>query len=357
MQMDKQKLHRHFTDEEVKRANSVNLVELAQQYGYRLESGGRKAFHVQKSGGLYIFKQSNRFYHWATDEKGGPIDFVMKQENITYPEAVAKLIGESFITHIMDTANKCVKQEKGQIILPEKAYNFKKVYWYLITVRGIESEIVSALMNEKKIYQDGKYGNCVFVGYDEAGAHKYCSLRGTHESKAFKMDAVNSDKSYPFVIEGRSNQLFVCESPIDTMSHASLAKLFGQDWREDHRISLGCTWDGALERYLQWHPEIRKIVFSMDNDYLAKDKDGGYRNWGQLAANKWCAKYSEMGFEVAIHKPHLKDFNQDLIEIRSGKTVEDLNAIREAELRAEFEKDAVEDKIIDKIGIEDWIEI
>lgn len=343
MRAEKQKLHRHFTDEEVKRANSVNLIELAQQYGYRLENGGRKAFHVQKSGGLYIFKQSNRFYHWANDEKGGPIDFVMKQENITYPEAAAKLIGESFTTHIMDTADKCVKQDKEQIILPEKAHNFKKVYWYLITIRGIDPEIVSALMNEKKVYQEAKYGNCVFIGYDETNIPKFCSMRGTYGDKAFKIDAVNSDKGYPFVIEGKSNLLFVCESPIDAMSHASFAKLYGNDWRQDHRISLGCTWDGALERYLQWHPEIKKIVFSLDNDYLAKDKDGCYRNWGQLAANKWCDKYSEKGYEVAIHLPHLKDFNQDLIETRKGRAITELDAMREAELRSEFEKDAVEE--------------
>ena len=53
-------------------------------------------------------------------------------------------------------------------MIPNKAENFKRVYWYLISMRGIEPEIVSALMNEKKVYQEAKYGNCVFVGYDEA---------------------------------------------------------------------------------------------------------------------------------------------------------------------------------------------
>jgi hypothetical protein len=198
-------------------------------------------------------------------------------------------------------------------------------------------------MNEKKVYQEAQYGNCVFVGYDESGIPKYCSMRGTYTDKAFKMDAVNSDKSYPFVIGGKSDMVFVCESPIDAMSHATFAKLYGHDWRQDNRISLGCTWDGALERYLQWHPEIKKIVFALDNDYLAKDKDGCYRNWGQMAAMKWCDKYSEKGYEVAIHRPHLKDFNQDLIETRKGRTVAELDAMREDELKAEFEKDAVDE--------------
>ena len=342
MQTQTRKAYRHFTEEEIQRANCVSLIDLARQYGFELENGGRKALHAKKSGGLYIFKDSNRFYHWTADEKGGPIDFVMKYGNITYPEAVAQLLGERYEPYIQ-TVGPYEKEEKGPLIIPDKAENFKRTYWYLISIRGIEPEIVSVLMNEKKVYQEAQYGNCVFVGYDESGIPKYCSMRGTYTDKAFKMDAVNSDKSYPFVIGGKSDMVFVCESPIDAMSHATFAKLYGHDWRQDNRISLGCTWDGALERYLQWHPEIKKIVFALDNDYLAKDKDGCYRNWGQMAAMKWCDKYSEKGYEVAIHRPHLKDFNQDLIETRKGRTVAELDAMREDELKAEFEKDAVDE--------------
>lgn len=96
---------------------------------------------------------------------------------------------------------------------------------------------------------------------------------------------------------------------------------------------------------MQWYPEIKKIVFSLDNYYLAKDKDGCYRNWGQLAANKWCDRYSEKGYEVAIHVPHLKDFNQDLIETRRGKTAADLDIMHESELKAEFEKYSIEELV------------
>ena len=337
-----QKVYRHFTDEEIKRANSVSLIDLARQYGFELENGGNKALHAKKSGGLYIFKDSNRFYHWTADEKGGPVDFVMKYGNITYQEAVAQLIGERYEAYVRETIS-YEKEEKGPIVLPDKAENFKRAYWYLVSLRGIEPEIVSVLMNEKKVYQEAKYGNCVFVGYDENQLPKYCSMRGTYANKAFKKDVTNSEKTYPFILEGKSDLVFVCESPIDAMSHATFAKLYGHDWRQDHRISLGCTWDGALEKYLQWHPEIKRIVFALDNDYLAKDKDNCYRNWGQLAAAKWCDKYSEKGYEVALHKPHLNDFSEDLVETRKGKSPEELVRMREEALRAEFEKDAIEE--------------
>ncbi|MHB8125387.1 MAG: DUF3991 domain-containing protein [Desulfitobacteriaceae bacterium] len=191
--------------------------------------------------------------------------------------------------------------------LPDKAANFKRAYWYLVSIRGIAPEVVSLLMNERKIYQEAKYGNCVFVGYDREKSPKYCSMRAARTESNFKQDKENSDKSYPFYVEGKNDTVIVSESPIDLMSHATLAKMHGLDWKQDHRLSLGCTWDGALERYMKDHPEIKKNVFVLDNDYNARDKDGKRApNYGQVAAEKYCEKYGEQGYACDIHRPHLK---------------------------------------------------
>ena len=330
----------HFTEEQIEQANRVSLVELAQQYGFKLENGGRKALHAQKSGGLYIFKNSNRFYHWGSDSKGGAIDFVMKYSGKVFAEAVAQLIGESYEPYIRERIP-YVKEEKGPMELPEKALNFKRAYWYLVSVRGIEPEIISVLMNESKIYQEAKYGNCVFVGYDRDNNPKYCSMRAARTESGFKQDKENSDKSFPFYLEGKSDTVIVSESPIDLMSHATLAKMHGQDWKQDHRISLGCIWDGALERYLKDHHEIKRIVFALDNDFNARDKDGKRApNYGQVAAEKYCGKYGEQSYACVIHRPHLKDFNQDLTEIRKGKSPKELDAMRVSIMEAEFEHEA-----------------
>ena len=85
--------------------------------------------------------------------------------------------------------------------------------------RGIEPEIVSKLMNEKKIYQQADRGNCVFVGYDENNVPRYCSKRGTSPDRPYKGDQDNSDKSYPFSMVGTSRRLFVLESPLCCASH------------------------------------------------------------------------------------------------------------------------------------------
>lgn len=337
--------YRKFTNEEIAKANSVDIVSLARDYGYETEKSGRKAIHAKHSGGLYLFPDSNRFFWWTsgTDgEKGGAIDFVMRNENLSFGEAVAKLIGESFTTFTREV-KPYVPKPKEPLVLPPKAENFKRAYAYLVSARGIEPEIVSYFMNQKMVYQDEKYDNCVFVGYDQDGTAQYCSKRGTATGSKYKMDAENSDKSFPFFYEGKSDLVIVNEAPIDLMSHATLMKLSGGDWRQDHRISLGCIWDGALERYLSWHPEIRRIVFAYDNDYLARDKDGRLKNWGQISADTHYRKYAAKGYACAIHVPHLNDFNQDLTETRKGRTPEDMDRQRMAELQAEFEKDAVAD--------------
>ena len=225
------------------------------------------------------------------------------------------------------------------VTLPDKAHNFKRVYWYLVSVRGVDSQIVSAFMNEKKVYQEAEFSNAVFVGYDRDGTARYCSMRSTYPNSKFKRDADNSDKSYPFFVEGKSDLAIITEAPIDLMSHATLTKMFGNtDWRQDHRLSVGCLSMAALDRYLEWHPEIKNLVFALDNDYLARNQKGELANWGQLAAERAIKAYSEKGYKCALHTPHLNDFNTDLTEIRKGKTPTDLDRQRENEITMDFEK-------------------
>jgi hypothetical protein len=206
--------------------------------------------------------------------------------------------------------------------LPDRAQNVKRIYWYLCTARGIDPEIVSKLIGEKKLYQQADKGNCVFVGYDENKIPKYCSKRGTSPDRPYKGDQDNSDKGYPFSMVGISNRLYVLEGPIDVMSHAALCKMHNIGYAQDHRISLGCLSDRALEWYLKQHPEIKQIIFALDNDIDGKAPDGSPCNHGQVAAAKFAAKYAELGFDTAVQPPTAKDFNEDLMNIRRPQTAE-----------------------------------
>ena len=297
-----------------------------------LENSDKKSLHVKNSGGLYLFKDSNRFYHHATEKTGSMIDFIMQFEDKDFLGAVKHLLGErpNIGEYVPPPVSAKPKKERGELVLPDKAPNVKRVYWYLCTARGIDPEIVSKLMNEKKIYQQAERGNCVFVGYDENKTPRYCSKRGTMTplpgKEAYKGDQDNSDKGYPFSMEGISNRLYVLESPIDVMSHAALCKMRSIDYMQDHRISLGCLSDKALEWYLKQHPEIKQIVFAFDNDVDGKLPDGTPHNHGQEAAKKFAAKYEELGYDTAVQTPTANDFNEDLTIIRREQA-----AIRDAE--------------------------
>jgi hypothetical protein len=290
--------------------------------GYHLEDGGRKSLHAKRSGGLYFFKDSNRFYHHATEKHGGPIDFIMQFENMGFVQAVGHLIGaQPEIGSHLPPPSPPVK-EKGQMALPEKADNVRRVYWYLCTARGIDPEIVSKLIKEKKIYQQAGRGNCVFVGFDENKVPLYCSKRGTSPERPYKADQDCSDKGYPFPMEGTSSRLYATESPIDAMSRAALCKMRGIDHEKDHRISLGCLSDRALEWYLKQHPKIKRVIFALDNDAGGNGPDGSPCNHGQEAAAKFAAKYGRLGFDTAVQTPAAKDFNEDLMNIRRAHTLE-----------------------------------
>lgn len=293
-----------FTKEQIQQANNVNLIDFVRQNGYILESGGRRSFHAKDSGGLYFFKDNNKYYHFATGTGGGIIDFVIQFFNKNFTEAVELLIGSTWTTSL-PIKTKFKPKERGELELPPKAADFKRVYWYLISIRGIDPEIVSRLMNEKKIYQQADHGNCVFVSYDNEGKARYCTLRGTYQNKSFRMDIENSDKSYPFHISGTSNKVYVFESPIDAMSHTTLTKLYNDDWKKDHRISLGGVSDLALERFLKENPYIKHITLCLDNDEA-----------GRFNMQKMMKKYNEK-YTVKIQLPNSKDFNEDLQIFRS----------------------------------------
>jgi hypothetical protein len=91
-----------------------------------------------------------------------------------------------------------------------------------------------------------------------------------------------------------------------------------------------------------WHLH-RSSISTVLTTYLARDKNGQLRNWGQLTAAKWMKAYTEKGYACAVHVPHLNDFNTDLVEMRKGRSVEDLDRQRMAELETAFEQSAEEE--------------
>lgn len=311
-----------FTEEQMKQVFDTNLIDFAVQNGFQIEKGDRHSVHVKNSGGLYLFNHGRGYYCYTTERKGNIIDFVKDYFGLDFKGSVEKILGcrayEQTAHYVIPTE----KKPKEDLVLPPKAKDFNRTIAYLTQTRGIDKEIVYAMINQGKVYQavtekNGyTFQNCAFVGYDGDGKPRYCALRSPSRDNSFRQDVENSDKTYGFCMEGKSNRVYEFEAPIDAMSHATLCKLNGIDWREDHRVAEGCLSDKALYRYLERHPEITEIVFCYDNDRDGTLPDGTPHNHGQVRAESSADIFADLGYNTFIQTPNTKDFNQDLVTFR-----------------------------------------
>lgn len=74
-----------------------------------------------------MFPESNRFFQWTGPDggiKGGAIDFVMREEKVSFGEAVGKLLGKEYATCTCERKpyQKCPRKP---LVLPDKAKKFQ----------------------------------------------------------------------------------------------------------------------------------------------------------------------------------------------------------------------------------------
>lgn len=312
-----------FTEEQMKQVFGTNMIDFAVQHGFQIEKGDRHSVHVKDSGGLYLFNHGRGYYCYTTERKGNIIDFVKDYFGQDFKGAVELILGcraYELTEHYIPPSE---KKPKSDLALPPKDKDFNRTIAYLAKTRGIDTEIIYAMIKEGKVYgarteKNGySFHNCAFVGYDETGKPQYCALRAPSADSSFRQDVENSDKTYGFCMKGTSNRVYEFEAPIDAMSHATLCKLHGIDWQEDHRVAEGCLSDKALRRYLSNHPEITEIVFCYDNDMDGKLPDGTPHNHGQVRAQKAYKEFAGLGYKTMIQTPVSKDFNLDLLAFRN----------------------------------------
>lgn len=331
---------KQFTDAQIAQANGVSLLRLAQQLGYNPEKRGSN-YHISEHGGLYINDQKNSFYCWAQERGGGPVQFIMMMENKNWVDAMKYLVGDGEIQQSNYTQRwtKPAETKPTEFKLPEKEKSsYKRLFAYLIKTRGLDKDIVIDLVNKKKIYESSPHHNVVFVGYDEEGVPKQAFQRGTVSGLSYKGEVAGSNKTYCFAMEGKGDRLTVCEAAIDAISHACISRhYYGEVWKKEHRIALGGLSDNPLKKYLETHPEIKKITFALDNDYEAKLPDGSPApNWGRQAAEKFADKYKQLGYTTEIEKPYAKDWNDELLNIQLAERLLKEKTAEKAKQQDEF---------------------
>ncbi len=301
-----------FTSEELRVVFNTNLIEYATAQGFDVVKADRKSYRIKGYGGLFLFPRG--FHHFSNMESGNIIDFAKIYQGLSFVEAVESILGTRAYANTIPIQT---EEKRQNIRLPPKAPNNDKARNYLVKDRYLDPTIVDELINQGKIYQATttnkgiSFDNCAFVSYDQNNVPKYCALRGLNKSR-FRQDIAHSDKSYGFNMVGTGHRVFVFESPIDAISHATLCKLNNIDYMADSRISEGGLFDKALTRFLKDNEHIKEIVFCFDNDIDGVDHQNNPRNHGQLFAKKCIDKFATLGYVTYMGTPTRKDFNTDL---------------------------------------------
>lgn len=286
-----------YTQEQIDRANQVNLEQFLRSQGEKLIKSGHE-YRWERYDSLTV--KGNKCFRHSQNKGGYPVDFVMAFYNKTFPEAMQMLIGEEAIEI---TANPAPKAE---FRLPPHCNSNERILKYLTEDRKLPKDLVEEFIASGLIYEDAKHHNVVFVGKDINGIPRYAHCRGT--SDKFRMDVAGSDKSFGFCYRGRGKELFVFEAPIDLLSHIAL---YPAEWRERSYLSLGGVSTKALERFLSECQDIESIYIATDNDQA-----------GNNAAEK-LAELIPQGISVYRFLPQAKDWNEDLINERNGLPTDD----------------------------------
>ena len=312
-QVDKKR----FTDEQIRQANSVNIIEYAKSRGYEVKRISVRSYKIPGYGGLYIDANGRKWNCFSADAGGGTIQFVMYLEGKSWVEAIKELLNlpeEYTISSKIHFLPKEKETRNLDLILPEKNSTYKHVLAYLIGTRKLDKFIVYDLIKQNKIYQSKNYNSCVFIGYDEHGKAKYAAVRSSNSKFSYRQDCAGSDKRYAFSVifndgkisDGKGleiQRLCVFESPIDLISYLSMLNQFHIKTEPILCISLGGVCDLALKNTLANNPHIIQIVLCLDNDAA------GNAAWEQIVQS-----YKDK-YILLRSLPKNKDFNEDLIAL------------------------------------------
>lgn len=286
-----------YTREQIESVNQTDMVDfLASEYGWKIVKVGN-FYSTQEHDSIRI-DSGRRLWTWNSKEIGGygVFDWMEKIESQGFNPTMEKLLGNvyesaniiEYSTAHQATGNIGTYFDKNNI--PQRhSGKYSNVFAYLTKTRSISAEVVSELMKSNRIYQDTRK-NAVFANLDENGEVGFWCLRGTNTEKKYTRNMPGSNNPYyGFAVDAKTecDTLYVFESPIDLLSHCTIADLkYGKgSWHNLNRISLCGVNDTALKHYLSKHKNIRTIKFYLDNDET-----------GCTATRKLMSKYYQQGY-------------------------------------------------------------
>ena len=287
-----------YTEEQLHRANTVDLETILVRRGERLiRSGKDRRLDTDHS----ITVRGNRWYDHATMKGGLAVSFLQYHWGLPFAEAV-----ESLLEMKEYIAEENIRESKPMpFVLPPRDVNMHRLFAYLINERKLERKVIEAFTHEKLLYESRElskkgteYHSAVFVGLDEHGTARHCHKKALGKN-GFCMNAEGSNSEYSFNWIGDSDKLYVFEAPIDLMSYICL---HFENWNEHSYVALCGLSEYAMLKLLETHSNLTTVILCMDNDRA-----------GIAASERMSDKLQRLGYKnVSYDRSELKDWNEDL---------------------------------------------
>lgn len=270
----------YIAPERIRKAREMDLLTYKQLYEpWDLIPTGANSFKLKSEPALKL--SNGKWCWWDHDAAGGKsaLKYLEKVKGMEWQEAVKHIEGVSgapdYSRRIEE--NRTRNDAQKELILPEKNATSYRMERYL-TGRGISMNVIKYCEEKGLLYEDGKYHNAVFLGFDgDKPAYAFC--RGTGDKKVM-IEARGSRKEHSFrmMAEEKNTQVHVFEAAIDALSYASLMEMYGVDFRKKNLLSLGGIAGGrtengseikpppALLNYLSDNPQTEAVVLHLDSD-------------------------------------------------------------------------------------------
>lgn len=251
-----------FTEEEKERAGAVNLVEFLTCQGEEMEPSGSE-WRWKRHDSVTV--RDNIWYRHSCKYGGSPIQFLQEFYDMTYVEAMKCLLEGNYRPVIRNGCSTPLQpKSRMKFQLPEAYENAKRVMGYLSRTRFIDYGIIRSFIDKGAIYEEKKWHNVVFVGFDNQGKARHAHMKGTYTNgESFRLNVEGSDPTYGFGYCGNGTKLYVFEAAIDLLSFLTLYPL---GWEQQSYICLDGLSEHAMLQALYSYPQIQEVILCLDHD-------------------------------------------------------------------------------------------